>query len=103
MADKKKKEHPLWSSAHHSFSKFAVIATVFVLVILLVYRNGIITWIRAGFERRAQERQIERLQQEIRSMDREIDLLTHDKDSLETFARERFHFAAPGEDVYVEE
>lgn len=103
MADKKKKEHPLWSSAHHSFSKFAVIATAIVLAILLVYRNGLITWVRAGFERRAQERRIERLRQDIREMDRQIDLLTHDRDSLETFAREHFHFAAPDEDVYIEE
>ncbi len=103
MAARKKKENPLWSSEHRSFSKFAVIATAVVLLFLLFSRNGLITWIRAGFERRAQERQIERLQQEIREMDREIDLLTHDKDSLETFARERFHFAAPGEDVYIEE
>lgn len=103
MADKKKKESPLWSSDHHSFSKFAVIATAAVLLILLFSRNGIITWIRAGFERRAQERQIERYREEIRQMDREIDLLTHDKDSLETFAREQFHFAAPDEEVYIEE
>lgn len=103
MADKKKKENPLWSSEHHSFSKFAVIATALVLLFLLFSRNGLITWVRAGFERRAQERRIERLQQDIRTMDREIDLLTHDRDSLETFARERFHFAAPDEDVYIEE
>ena len=103
MADKKKKEHPLWSSAHHSLSKFAVIATALVLLVLLLSRNGIITWIRAGFERRAQERRIEQLREDIREMDREIDLLTHDRDSLETFARERFRFAAPDEDVYVEE
>ena len=103
MADKKKKEHPLWSSAHHSFSKFAVVATAVVLLLLLLSRNGILTWIRAGFERRAQDRQIERLREDIRSLDREIDLLTHDRDSLETYAREQFRFAAPDEDVYIEE
>ena len=35
-------------------------------------------------------------------MDKEIDLLTTNKDSLEKFAREEFHFASPGDDVYIE-
>ena len=37
-----------------------------------------------------------------KAMDKEIDLLTTNKDSLEKFAREEFHFASPGDDVYIE-
>jgi cell division protein FtsB len=34
-------------------------------------------------------------------MNEEIQALTNSRDSLEKFARETYHFAAPGEDVYI--
>ena len=48
-----------------------------------------------------QERQMEIYRREIREMDAEIDALTHNRDSLEKFAREQYHFAAPGDDVFI--
>ena len=33
--------------------------------------------------------------------DKDINELKNNKDSLEKFAREQFHFAAPDEDVYL--
>jgi cell division protein FtsB len=36
-------------------------------------------------------------------MDKAIKDLSCDRDSLEGFAREEFHFAAPGDDVYIDE
>jgi cell division protein FtsB len=39
--------------------------------------------------------------QQIADMDESIEDLKTDRDSLEKFARERFHFAASGEDVYL--
>ena len=50
---------------------------------------------------KAQERAIEQYNAEIEEMDKRINMLKTDKDTLEKFAREHFHFAAPGEDVYV--
>lgn len=44
---------------------------------------------------------MEQYQKEIREMDKQIKMLSTDRDTLEEFSRERFHFAAPGEDVYV--
>ena len=35
-------------------------------------------------------------------MDRQIQMLSNDRDTLEEFARENFHFAAPGDDVYID-
>ena len=34
-------------------------------------------------------------------MDRRINMLKTNKDTLEKFAREQFNFAVPGEDVFV--
>ena len=36
-------------------------------------------------------------------MDSRIDNLTSNRDSIETYARETYHFAAPGDDVYIAE
>ena len=44
-----------------------------------------------------------RLQAEIDEMDREIENLRTNRDSLESFARETYYFAAPGDDVYIVE
>ena len=52
---------------------------------------------------KAQERAIEQYNAEIEEMDKRINMLKTDKDTLEKFAREQYNFAAPGEDVYIVE
>ena len=44
---------------------------------------------------------MDKYRSEIDEMDAEIRALTDSRDSLEKFARETYHFAAPGEDVYI--
>lgn len=102
MASNKRKKNIFWNDDHHSFSKFAVVATAIFLVIVTFSRGGILNWGRAKYESARQKRQIENYESEIKAMDKEIDLLTTNKDSLEKFAREEFHFASPGDDVYIE-
>ena len=63
--------------------------------------NTVIHWIKAKMDIKAQEVAIEQYNAEIEEMDKRINMLKNDKDTLEKFAREQFHFAAPGEDVYV--
>ena len=58
-------------------------------------------WIKAKNEIRRQEKLILEYKKEIGRMDDSINERTTDVDSLEKFARERFHFAAPGDDVYI--
>ncbi|MBQ9891595.1 MAG: septum formation initiator family protein [Bacteroidales bacterium] len=97
-------KHPIWNSNHNSFGKYAVVITAaFAIFLGFIATNSVFRWVKAGFEIKRQNRQIETYKQEIDRMEREIQLLTHDKDSLEKFAREHFHFAAPGEDVYIVE
>lgn len=102
MASNKRKKNIFWNDDHHSFSKFAVVATAIFLVIVTFSRGGLLNWGRAKYESARQKRQIENYEFEIKAMDKEIDLLTTNKDSLEKFAREEFHFASPGDDVYIE-
>lgn len=86
-----------------SFWRFAAVATAVAVVFLFLRRDNVVRWIQAGFTLRKQEQQIKRLEEDNIRLEREIDLLSADRDSLEKFARENFGFAEPGDDVYMEE
>ena len=86
------------------FWKYALVATVLIVLVLLVIPAGSIpSWIKSGFEIRSQEKQMATCREEIDALSKRIRDLSTDKDSLEKFAREQFGFTLPGEDVYKEE
>ena len=86
------------------FWKYALTATVLIVLLLLVIPAGSIpSWIKSGFEIRRQERQMASCREEIDALSKRIRDLSTNKDSLERFAREQFGFTLPGEDVYKEE
>lgn len=100
----KKRKNLLWNSDYNGFIKYAVLITaVFVVYQCFLARDNVVRWIRSEFEIRRQERQMEVYRSGIAEMDRQINQLTNDRDSLEKFAREQFHFAEPGDDVYIDE
>jgi len=93
----------MWNGEHSSFVRYAVFATAaFVILMCFVTQDNVVRWIKAGVEIRQQERQIELYQKEIDQMDRRIRMISNDRDSLETFARENFNFATPGEEVFLD-
>ncbi len=92
----------IFTGTHRKFAWFVVIATtVFLVSWLIGPGNTLIHWIRTKNEIRQQEKQMEFYRQEIEAMNQNIEELETNRDTLEKFARERFKFAAPGEDVYV--
>jgi len=102
MADKKKKGSLLTRSDHNYFLPFVLIVTTIVALWLLFFsHSSVLNWVRAGLESRRQERLMDKYSREIEEMDAEIRALTSSRDSLEKYARETYHFAAPGEDVYL--
>ena len=102
MARKKEKGSLLTRSDHNYFLPFVIVVTaVAALWLLFLSHSSVHNWVRANIEIRRQERQMDKYRQEIDEMDAEIRALTDSKDSLEKFARETYHFAAPGEDVYI--
>ena len=89
---------------HNYFIPFVIIVTTVVAVVLLfLSHNSVLNWIKATMEVKSQEKEMARLKDEIKAMDAEYKALTENKDSLEHFARETYHFAAPGDDVYIVE
>ena len=86
-----------------SFLRFAIIATALFLLLVCVKKDSLIPWIETGFNIRRQNARIEWYRGEIDKLDSQIEKLSTQRDSLETFAREKFHFSEPGDDVYLEE
>jgi cell division protein FtsB len=104
MEEKKDRWAWLKRSDHNYLVPFVIVSTTLVALWLLFFaHNSVISWIGATVEERNQEKEMARLQREIEDMDREIQNLRNNPDTLETFARETYHFAAPGDDVYIVE
>ena len=92
----------IFKGEHKNFRVFVAFSTaVFVFIWIVGPGNTWIHWAKAGLEIKRQERQIKEYQQEIEKMEKSVNMLKTDRDTLEKFAREQFHFAAPGDDVYV--
>ena len=91
-------------SDHNYLLPFVIVVTTVVAMWLLFFaHNSVLNWVRATMEVKNQEEEMAQLQAEIDQMDAEINSLTNNRDSLEKFARDTYHFAAPGEDVYIVE
>ena len=78
-----------------------VTTSLFVFLWIVGPGNTFVHWIKAGVEIRRQERLIETYVEKNAELDRKVNMLKHDRDTLEKFAREQFGFSVPGEDVYV--
>ena len=97
-----KKIRNLFKGPHGKFAWFVVITSaVFIYAWTLGKGNTVFLWIGAKIEARRQVEQIEYYTRENEEMDRRLQMLRTDRDTLEKFAREQFHFAVPGEDVYI--
>ena len=104
MEEKKDRWAWLKRSDHNYLLPFVIVTTTLVALWLLLFaHNSVLSWIRATVEEKNQQKEMVRLQKEIEEMDREIGNLRNNADTLETFARETYHFAAPGDDVYIVE
>lgn len=87
---------------HRSFMRYALVVTfLFLLFVLFKPGSNIFNWLDARREISRQEKQISEYGKELEELDKRINLLTSDRDTLEKFAREKFHLAAPGEDVFI--
>ena len=92
----------IFRGPHKRFARFvAGVTAVFIFLWIVGPGNTFVHWIKAGFEIRRQEKEMKNYRNENAELDRRIDMMKTDRDTLEKFAREQYNFAAPGEDVYV--
>ena len=81
----------------------AIITAIAVLYICFFSTDSLLRWIGARRELRHLDEQVLYYIRENDNLDKKIERLSTERDTLEEFARENFLFAAPGEDVYVVE
>jgi len=84
------------------FSKYTIVTLIFLLY-LLFDTNNIEQWLRTESTLRSQERQIRSYNQEIEQTEEQLSTLQSNKDSIESFAREKYYFMEDGETVYIVE
>ena len=91
-----------WYGPHKSFIRYATYATAAFLVFeCFISDDSLLRWAKAGIEIRQQKAQIQKYRDEIAKMDKQVRMLSNDRDTLEEFARSTFHFSQPDEDVYL--
>ncbi len=94
----------IFKGEHRKFAWFITVVTVlFVGSWIFGPGNTVVHWIRTAKEIRQQEKQMEFYRREIEEMNQNIEEMENNRDTLEKFARERFRFAGPDEDVYIVE
>ena len=92
----------IFRGPNRKFAWFVVISTSVLLLLWIVGPgNTFVHWIKAGIDVRRQEKVKARYEAENAELDRRMNMIKSDRDTLEKFAREQYNFAVPGEDVYV--
>jgi cell division protein FtsB len=81
-------------------------AVAVLLALLLTWhvihgQHGLSVWQQKRSEDRALQREIEQLQQENSQMRRQVERLKSDPEAIEREAREKLHYAKPGEVIYA--
>ena len=84
-----------------SFGRTMTIALAIAVIFIFAKKDNVVRWVEAGFTIRRQNREIEMNAKQIEQMQRTLENLTTNRDSLEKFARERYHFAKKGDDIYL--
>jgi cell division protein FtsB len=79
----------------------AVLLAVIFGYHVIVGRNGLNAYEQKRAEDRALHRQIESLEQENDRLKQHVEHLKSDPDAIEREARERLHYARPGEVIYT--
>ena len=92
------KQHPVGKVL---LNKYFVVGFIFLVWICFLDTNNVGQMIRARVTLGRQQRQIEFYKREISKMDRKLQQLRSERDSLEKFAREEYYYHQDGEDVYV--
>lgn len=82
-------------------NKYFVVGFIFLVWICFLDTNNVGQMIRSRVTLRRQQQQIEFYEQEISKMNRKLEQLNSERDSLERFAREEYYYHQDGEDVYV--
>ncbi len=92
------KQHPVGKVL---LNKYFILGVIFLVWICFFDTNNVWQMFRSRRTLRSQRQQIEFYEREIQKMDRKLEQLQSERDSLEKFAREEYYYLQDGEEVYV--
>ncbi len=87
-----------WHDGHKRFWFLLILAFV---IFLIIRKNNVFTWAAGWMEEQSQKREIKELEERIADLDEGISQMQEGTDAAERYAREKLHFHADGEDVYL--
>ncbi|MBQ7268935.1 MAG: septum formation initiator family protein [Bacteroidales bacterium] len=90
-----------YKDTRRSFWRYAAVLTFLALLFLFLKRDNVIRWIQSGAENRRLAKRIEQLEMENQRLADSLRFLSTERDSLEKFARETYHFAEKGDEVFI--
>ena len=76
-----------------SFLRYFIISTAICLIILFVKKDSVIRLIGTGFTIHKQNKEMRYFRKQIDDLERQIRVLSNDRDTLESLAREQYLFA----------
>jgi cell division protein FtsB len=79
----------------------AVLLALFLTWHVIDGKHGLSAWEHERVQDRALQQEIQRLQQENADLQQQIERLQSDPDAIEREAREKLHYAKPGEVIYA--
>ncbi len=86
--------------ARFRINRYWVVSIVFVVILLFVGKQSVVSAFRRGYKIYQSRQQLEMRQVEIEQCRRDIQALQN-TDSLERYAREHYYMHADSEDVYL--
>ncbi len=82
-------------------NKYLLVTLFFVLWVLFFDTNNLLRWYSDLKDVAAQERQKIYYKEAIQETDEQLKELRSNRDSLEKFAREQYHFHEPDEELFI--
>ncbi len=82
-------------------SKYFIIGVLFGVYVLFIDNNSLLTWAKHYANLIGQERIIRQYEKDMEEIDRKLEELKSDSDSLEKFTREQFYFHKKNEEVFL--
>jgi cell division protein FtsB len=94
-----------WLFAQRAWRPAGTVVAVFLALLLTWHvidgKHGLSVWEHERVQDRALQKEIDRLQQENAQMQQQIQHLQSDPDAIEREARDKLHYAKPGEVIYT--
>jgi len=82
-------------------NKYTIATLFFLIWIFFIDNNNVSQWARTNRRLKEQQSKIESLKRDIENTNERVDRLQSQKDSIETFAREKYLFHEDSETVYI--